>query len=276
MERTIQRTVRAWSSSCSASQWVQLKVPSNARSGESCVAFPAISCLKTRRAVTWRRVCTRLWFSWRTIRAAFSGGFNFVSTSKECRLETKRMRGGGEERVREKKIGKSGEDRGRSSLDVLDGFVTCATTATMVETLKVELDYHPDSIKPPSSESPCGIISDVAFLDVHVPAASNGYGDATWFYALKCTLMMSNPINEKDCDISQNDAFDVKSTLRRQTSNNIYVLCPALFTWNSYRYIIIIPATYNHAARRTFRSVSTSIIRRFGCRSAIQSLHDLI
>lgn len=50
------------------------------------------------------------------------------------------------------KAGKSGEDRGCSSLDVLDGFVTC-TTATMVVTLKVELDYHPDSIKPPSSES---------------------------------------------------------------------------------------------------------------------------
>lgn len=77
---------------------------------------------------------------------------------------------------RRKKVGKSGEDRERSSLRVLDGFVT-STTATMVVTLKVELDYHPDSIKP-LSESLCGIISDVAFLGVHVPAASNSYGDA--------------------------------------------------------------------------------------------------
>lgn len=59
---------------------------------------------------------------------------------------------------------------------MLDGFVT-STTATMVVTLKVELDYHPDSIKP-LSVSLCGIISDVAFLGIHVLAASNGYGDA--------------------------------------------------------------------------------------------------
>ena len=158
-------------------------------------------------------VCALVWSSWHTLTVALSAGFNFVSTSKECRLETKRT--GGE------KAGKSRENRGRSSPDVLDGFVTC-TTATMVVTLKVELDYHPDSIKPPSSESPCEIIWDVAFRDIHVLGrASNG--DMVRFYALKCTLIMWNSINEKGCDISQNDAF--KSTLRNKTNNSILFFC---------------------------------------------------
>lgn len=35
---------------------------------------------------------------------------------------------------------------------------------------------------------------------------------------------MLNPINEKGCDISQNGAFDIKSTLRNKTNDSIYFL----------------------------------------------------
>lgn len=84
---------------------------------------------------------------------ALPGGFNFVSTSEECRLETEKERSGDK---KDKRGGKNGGIEGvlssSSTLSlsrffflrsVLGGFVTRTTaTAGGAVTLKVELDYH--------------------------------------------------------------------------------------------------------------------------------------
>ena len=193
METHDSTLVRVRSFSCNASQWIQLKVASNAHSGESCVAFR--NFVSENKAVVACKTCVHL----SDPRDILSRSLFLLALISFQRARNVGLRPKEREGKKQGKAGKSRENRGRSSPDVLDGFVTC-TTATVVVTLKVELDYHPDSIKPPS-ESPCEIIWDVAFRGIHVLGrASNG--DMVRFYVLKCTLMMWNSINEKGCDIS--------------------------------------------------------------------------